>query len=49
MNTMRNAGAAKKALTLLKPEVQHLIHIKDKDASCMWEGLANTLKAQTSA
>ena len=49
VNTVQNAGAAKKVLALLKPEVQHLPNIKTKDAGCTWEGLASTLKAQTSA
>ena len=51
VNTMQNAGAAKKALILLEPEAQHLINIKNKNASCTWdwEELANTRKAQTSA
>ena len=31
-----------------QPGAQHF-DIKNKDASCTWEGLANTLKAQTSA
>ena len=32
-----------------KPGAEHLLNIKNKDASCTWERLANTLKAQTSA
>ena len=28
---------------------RNIFDIKNKDASCAWEGLANTLKAQTSA
>ena len=28
---------------------RNIFDIKNKDASCMWEGLANTLKAQTQA
>ena len=28
---------------------RNIFDIKNKDASCTWEGLANTLKAQTSA
>ena len=34
VNTVQNAGAAKKVLTLRKPEAQHLLNIKNKDASC---------------
>ena len=44
----KNAGAAKKDLTLLKPEAPHLTNTKNKDAICTWKGLANTPKAQTS-
>ena len=40
VNTVQNASAAKKVLTLPKPEVQHLPNMKSKDASCTWEELA---------
>ena len=42
VNTVQNAGGAKKVLTPLQPEAQHLINIENKDASCTWQGLANT-------
>ena len=41
-NTVQNADAAQKVLTVLKPEAQHLINSKTKDARCTWKGLANT-------